>query len=289
MENDYEDRNFEVILPSQMKIFWQKVAEGSINREVFQAFLNNVSAFTIPRGIYYNFSASQKKAAQILGYDFIGINLVINALQWKGVAIRLTENDLDQYSVIPFFEETLKKIAKRKWRGKRAILWWAPPERYGFNLRKMLEIFGADNRYQPAFDRDLWWLDEDFAEEVIPEGWHITLVEIPPETKSRTLSEQINLKQEYEKLCKPVELVFLSFINLIVNREYLSTFFYSRTDAELFSNHNVSIGKFENNGISINKTSSTLSTQDTPIGLLFSRKLESKILDKNAGKNKSKP
>jgi len=289
MGNDYEDRNFEAILPSQMKIFWQKVAEGSINRELFQAFLNNVSAFTIPRGIYYNFSESQKKAAQIMGCDFIGINLVINALQWKGIAIRLTENDLDQYSAIPVSEEILNKIAQRKWRGKRAILWWAPPERYGFNLRKMLEIFGADNRYQPAFNRDLWWLDEDFAEEVIPEGWHLTLVEIPPETKSHTLSEQINLKQEYENLCKPVELVFLSFINLIVNREYLFTFFYSRTDAELLSNYTVSIGKFENDGISISKTSSTLSTQDTPIGLLFSRKLESKISDAESDKNESEP
>ena len=267
-----------------MKIFWQKVADGSINREVFQAFLNNVSAFTIPRGIYYNFSESQKKAAQIMGRDFIGINLVINALQWKGVAIRLTENDLDEYGSIPFSEEILNKIAQRKWRGKRAILWWAPPERYGFNLRKMLEIFGTDIRYQPAFNRDLWWQGEDFAEEVIPEGWHLTLVEIPPETKSHTLSEQINLKQEYEKLCKPVELVFLSFINLIVNREYLFTFFYSRTDAELLSNHTVSIGKFENDGISISKTSSTLSTQDTPIGLLFSRELESNILNGDADK-----
>ena len=284
MGNDYEERNFEIILPSQMKIFWQKVADGSINREVFQAFLNNVSAFTIPRGIYYNFSESQKKAAQIMGRDFIGINLVINALQWKGVAIRLTENDLDEYGSIPFSEEILNKIAQRKWRGKRAILWWAPPERYGFNLRKMLEIFGTDIRYQPAFNRDLWWQGEDFAEEVIPEGWHLTLVEIPPETKSHTLSEQINLKQEYEKLCKPVELVFLSFINLIVNREYLFTFFYSRTDAELLSNHTVSIGKFENDGISISKTSSTLSTQDTPIGLLFSRELESKILNGDADK-----
>lgn len=67
MGNDYEDRNFEVILPSQMKNFWQKVAEGSINREVFQAFLNNVSAFTIPRGIYYNFSESQKKRPKLWG------------------------------------------------------------------------------------------------------------------------------------------------------------------------------------------------------------------------------
>ena len=271
MENNYEDGNFGVILPSQMKIFWQKVAEGSINREVFQAFLNNVSAFTIPRGIYYNFSESQKKAAQIMGRDFIGINLVINALQWKGVAVRLTESDLDQYNTIPFSEKKLTEIAHRKWRGKRALLWWAPPERYGFNLRKMLDIFGTDNRYQPAFHKDVWWAKENFADEVIPEGWHLTLVEIPPETKSRTLSEQINLKQEYEKLCKPVELAFLSFINLIVNREYLFTFFYSRTDVELLSNHTVSIGKFENEGLYITKTSSTLSTQDTPIGLLFSR------------------
>ena len=284
MQNDYEDKNMGGILAGQMKLFWQKVAEGSINREVFQAFLNNVSAFTIPRGIYYNFSESQKIVSKIMGYNFIGINLVINALQWKGISIRLTEDDLDKYSIIPIFEETLIEIAHKKWRGKRAILWWAPPERYGFNLKKMLDIFGTDMRYQPAFNRDIWWVDEDFAEEVIPEGWHLTLVEIPPETKSHTLSEQINLKQEYEKLCKPVELAFLSFINLIVNREYLFTFFYSRTDAKLPTNHNVSIGKFENDGLYISKTSSTLSTQDTPIGLLFSRKLDNKILDAGANK-----
>ena len=140
MENDIEEKIFEMILPNQMKIFWQKVAEGSINQEMFQAFLNNVSAFTIPRGIYYNLSESQKNAAHIMGRDFIGINLVINALQWKGIAIRLTESDLDQYSAVPFSEDTLNKITQRKWRGKRAVLWWAPPERYGFNLRKLLEI-----------------------------------------------------------------------------------------------------------------------------------------------------
>ena len=55
------------ILPSQMRLFWQKVCEGFINRDVFQAFLNNVGAFTVPRGMYYNFSDSRKKAAKIMG------------------------------------------------------------------------------------------------------------------------------------------------------------------------------------------------------------------------------
>lgn len=265
-----DNSSYGEILPIQMRLFWQKACEGFINRDVFQAFLNNVGAFTVPRGMYYNFSDSQKKAAKIMGHNYIGINLVINALQWKGVAIRLTENDLDKYATIPFSEKKLREIADKKWRDKRAVLWWAPPEQYGFTLKKLFDIFGSESKYQPCFEKDTWWINEDFAQEIIPEGWHLTLVELPVEMKSRTFEEQISLKENCERLCHPAELAFLSFMNLIVNREYILRYFYTRTDTKIDSENTISIGKFGAEGLNIDRTSSTLSTQDTAIGLLLS-------------------
>lgn len=263
--------NHEVILPDQMCTFWKKVREGLINKDIFQAFLNNVGAFTIPRGVYYNLSSSQKSAAHILRHDFLGINLVINALQWKGISINLSESELGKYSDLFLTETSLTEIEKRGWRGKRAILWWAPPERYGLNLKKLFDTFGADNKYQPCFYKDAWWLNEPFAYDVLPEGWHITLVELPVETKSRSFADQLQLKDKEEMLCKPIELAFLCFINYIIKQEYILNNFYSRTDIKMDNDHTAAIGKFESEGLRINKISSSLSTQEVPIGLLFSR------------------
>ncbi|MGA1875935.1 MAG: hypothetical protein ACMUIA_10040 [bacterium] len=282
MAQENEQKYAGGILPEQMERFWRKVCEGSINEAIFQAFLKNVSSFTTPRGIYYNLSESQRRAAQIMGHNFIGINLVTSALQWKGIPIRLTEEELHRYSNIPASEDILVEVINGKWRGKKAVLWWAPPERYGLNLKELFKLFGTDIRHQPCFHKDNWWVDMDFAVEPVSEGWHLSLIEIPSETKSRSLPEQIRLRQEYEVLCKPVELAFLSLINYMINGEYIFSYFYTRTDSELGSGYTASVGMFGVDGLRINRTSPNLSTQDTAIGLLFSRKFSDSPLKPEA-------
>ena len=113
---------FGEVSQSQIEEFFQMVQKGLIDWWDFEEFLNRFRLLSPslqkPRcqRVYYNFPESYKRAKEIMRDDFIGIEHVVSALQWKGVTVSLTKSDLEKYSTIPVSEETLIEVAARRWR-----------------------------------------------------------------------------------------------------------------------------------------------------------------------------
>lgn len=204
--------------------------------------------------------------------NFLSIDLVIKALSKKGLEVKLTQKEEKIYKEIPFSQETLEMAANKEWRGKRAILWAAPP---GITMLKLREIFGTDPNHQPCIYNNDWWLSEAFAKETLRPGYHLTLVELPRETKNKSYKRQKALMTKQEQLVKPVELTFLALTNFIINNnDRILKNGYFRTDMLGSGGSAVYLGRFVSGGFHVGIRYWPPDSAGCRIGLLLSRKFD---------------
>lgn len=205
--------------------------------------------------------------------DILGVDVVVSALSGKGIKIELTQDERERYGYVPFSEETLKMVAGHQWRDKRAILWWAPPERYGLTMLKLRDAFGISRDTQPCVYGNDWWLKEKFAKEVLKEGWHLTLAELPDESRDKTYDDQKALLTKEEELLTPVEVMYLCLVNYLVNDgERLLYDCYSRTDTLDSHGYVVYLGDFHPDGLHVCLWPPA--DPDSSIGVLAARKFD---------------
>lgn len=209
--------------------------------------------------------------------DVLGVETVNRALSVRGLEIKieLTPEERECFSVVPFSEETLKMAAARQWRGKRAILWWAPPERYGITMLKLRDAFGTSKDVQPCVWNNEWWLKEKFAKEVLKEGWHLTLAELPDESKDKTYDDQKALLTKEEELLAPVEVMYLCSVNYLVNdseRLLCDCDCHSKTDTLDSAGRAVHLGAFDPTGLLVSDCAPFGRWSD--FGVLVARKFD---------------
>jgi len=209
--------------------------------------------------------------------DILGIDAVVSALAGKGIKIELTPAERERYNYVPFSEETLKMAAGHQWRGKRAILWWAPPERYGLTMLKLKDAFGTSTNVQPCVWNNNWWLKEKFAKKVLKEGWHLTLAELPDESRDKTYDDQKALLTKEEELLTPVEVMYLCLVNYLVNDGerllYNCYSCYSRTDTLDSCGYVVDLGGFGPGGLfALGRWRPT--SRGSSLGVLAARKFD---------------
>lgn len=223
-----------------------------------------------PKGTVQN--VSRLKEDNVLeARNILDPEAVIKALTDKGLEIRLTREEEARFQQIPFSEGTLKMASSARWRGKKAILWWAPPERCGVTIRKLIELFGTSRSTPPYIYYHNWSLKEKDAREVLREGWHLNLAEIPPDSSNRDYEEQKALTTEEEELPAPVEVLYLCLVNYLVNdKKQLLPDCNSRTNALDSNDYVVTVGSCGAGGYEI--FSSSPDGRYTGVGVLLSRK-----------------
>lgn len=187
--------------------------------------------------------------------NFLGIDLVIDALSKKGFDIKLTQEEKQIYEEIPFSKATLESVANKEWLGKRAIIWAAPPKRYAINMLKLRAIFGTDKSNQPCFDSYESYdslCGEKFSKEILRPGYHLTSVELPDRTRRISYRERDSLIIKKSQVVKPVELAFLAPINFLINNgDRVLKEDWSRTDAVSYHDFIIGLGFFDSYGLDI--------------------------------------
>lgn len=205
--------------------------------------------------------------------DLLDPEAVIKALTAKGFEIELSEEEKAKFQQIPFSEETLRIAGSGQWRGTRAILWWAPPERCGVTMLKLRELFGTSKNTQPCVYNNDWWLNAEFAKKILREGWHLTLTKMPTESKNQNYEEQKALLAEKEELPEPVEVMYFCLVNYLINdKERLLHNDYSGTNTLLFGGSVVCLGRFRADGFDVG--SSPPDRRVSCIGILPARKFD---------------
>lgn len=234
------------------------------------------------------------------GLNILGVEAVIDVLSIKGIKIVLTEEERERSKNIPWTEETLRMASARGWRGRRAILCWAPPERYGITMLKLMEAFGTSKDsldVQPRIYASPWrkdneeWSKKEFAKKVLREGWHLTLAEMlfldkcyPREGYwhltaiemflGKKHPKQKSFLTEDEELLTPVETMYLVLFNYMINNgERLLAKGSSRTDTTLTNGRVVGLGDFgAENGLKVGDWHPF--TRSPRIGALIGRRPE---------------
>lgn len=145
------------IRASHMKDFWSKVADGTINGEIFDGFLES------PR----KFARDRVTLARVV--NIFGAGKVLTAEQ----ASRAWNMPVPPSTRIRYTEARLRQCAEEnRTRGTDWRLAYAT----GFSLREQREKVGADKACQPCYYANTWWLDskeDEWANEKPEAGYYL--------------------------------------------------------------------------------------------------------------------
>lgn len=128
------------IRASQMKDFWSKVADGTINGEIFHGFLENPRKFLCDR-------VTLARAVNILGAGKV-LTAEQAAKAWN---VAVPENARIRYT-----EARLRQCAEEN---RTKGMNWRLVYVYGISLREQREKVGTDKTSQPCYYANTWWLE----------------------------------------------------------------------------------------------------------------------------------
>ena len=126
-----------------------------------------------------------------------------------------------------------------------------PEDRKGLNILNLRRILGTDPAKQPAFFHHPWYLDEEFARQDCPAGWHILHVNVLPDSISQPIHYASSLKSRGLELPSAVEITLMVFLNYIGSGAQLLQKKHTWCSDAASLNRFVTVGAFGRNGLFI--------------------------------------
>lgn len=146
------------ITASQMKDFWRKVEDGTIDGKIFQKFLENPHLFDEENGV-----------TLVRAVSIFGKSKDIIAEQTSRVWGVETPKDIP----VRYSEKTLRQCAEEN---KLGIADWRIIYYLGQSLREQREKRSIDQKCQPCFYSNDWWLkseEDNWATKKMEAGYYL--------------------------------------------------------------------------------------------------------------------
>ena len=126
-----------------------------------------------------------------------------------------------------------------------------PADNVGINILKLRILLGTNPSKQPSFFDHPWYLEEAFAAEDCPPGWHLIHMDVLPETIFQPIHYVSSLRSRGLGLPSAIEVTLLLFLHYAGSGEQLlqKKHTWCRDHASL--DRFVTVGAFGRNGIFI--------------------------------------
>jgi hypothetical protein len=131
------------------------------------------------------------------------------------------------------------------------IAFATPEERFGLNILGLRKIRGTTPTAQPAFFDDSWYLNEDFARQDCPPGWHFLHENVIPDSVSKPVNYLSSVRTKMLELPWAIEIALMLFLHYsgtgvqLLHKKHT----WCRDQASL--NRFVTLGAFGKNGLFI--------------------------------------
>ncbi|PIS41015.1 MAG: hypothetical protein COT26_00320 [Candidatus Kerfeldbacteria bacterium CG08_land_8_20_14_0_20_43_14] len=201
----------------------------------------------------YSPSTDQKRAREIMGSNFLGVEDVI-----KHFGISLTDDEVSALWDIPFPESVLQE------RKNTHILF------PGYPLT-ILDIRGKVPRELFRSLEDAWYNGEKFAKkEKVALRWYLIRKDIIQNSTGKTYQGQTALLADTEEIPRACEVVYMIILYYLVYQKRLFESLYGRCADVSSSGYRVDVGSFDLLGL---RVGSWADSRDGRVGLAASRKL----------------
>jgi hypothetical protein len=124
-----------------------------------------------------------------------------------------------------------------------------PAENAGLNIIRLRQICGTDPRRQPAFFDHPWYLDEAFAQEDCPGGWHCLHLNVLHDSISMPWGYIRSLSNQQLELPSAVEATLMLFLHFAGTGEQLLQKKHTWCSDGASMNRRVTVGAFGRNGL----------------------------------------
>ncbi|MBN1326213.1 hypothetical protein JW977_04540 [Candidatus Falkowbacteria bacterium] len=224
------------ISASQMKEFWRKVEDGTIDGERFQAFLENPKKFS-------------KGLTIVRAINILGTNKVITA----EATAKAWGMEAPKSAAIRYSEEILCECANENQSGKSD---WRLVYINGLSLREQREKRGTDKTKQPCFYNNDWWLQkpEDSWATKKPEAGYY-LINFCGQFASMNWQAQeaeiAKLGSGYERCHETIFAEAILTIYMVNNGERIAENWYHWSALASSGGYRVVVGFFDSNGLGV--------------------------------------
>jgi hypothetical protein len=119
----------------------------------------------------------------------------------------------------------------------------------GLNILQLRELLGADPRHPPSFFDHPWYLDESFAREDCPGGWHYLQTNVLPDSIAQPFDYANSLRERALELPSAVEVALMLFLHYAGTGEQLLQKKHTWCKERATMNRHVTVGAFGRNGL----------------------------------------
>lgn len=132
---------------------------------------------------------------------------------------------------------------------KLVIAFPTPNANLGLNLLNLRRLLGTDPTTQPSFFDHPWYLDEAFAREDCPAGWHCMYADVLPDSISQPINYADSLKPRGLDLPLAVEVTLMLFLHYAGTQQQLLQKKHTWCTDRASMNRHVTVGAFGRNGL----------------------------------------
>jgi hypothetical protein len=134
---------------------------------------------------------------------------------------------------------------------EEVIAFPTPTASEGLNILNLRRILGTDPSKQPSFFDHPWYLEESFARENCPAGWHILHAAVLPDSISQPIHYASSLRPRGVELPFAIEVTLMLFLHYAGTGEQLLQKKHTWCSDQATMNRFVTVGAFGRNGLFI--------------------------------------
>jgi hypothetical protein len=134
---------------------------------------------------------------------------------------------------------------------EEVIAFPTPTASEGLNILNLRRILGTDPSKQPSFFDHPWYLEESFARENCPAGWHILHATVLPDSISQPIHYVSSLSPRGVGLPFAIEVTLMLFLHFAGTGEQLLQKKHTWCSDQATMNRFVTVGAFGRNGLFI--------------------------------------
>jgi len=254
-----ENTAFEVPLGKATSGFTKLLRElGTGGKQVVEkldddpAYVRRIVRFMQAGG--YSPSTDQKRARDIMGSNFLGVEDVI-----KHLGISFTDDELSALRDIPFPESVLTEC-----KDTHILFPGYPLTILDIRSKVPQELFYSHG--------DAWYNNEKFAKkEKVGLRWYLIRKDIIQNSTSKTYQEQTALLPDTEEVPRACEVVYMIILYYLAYQKRLFERLYGRCVDVSSLGYRVDVGNFDSGGFDVGRWADF--SRDGNVGLAASRKL----------------